>query len=451
VSAPSFSIPRWNVDLAAHYERVESSGVTMLREARIGGFQTVVGVAFLAAVLPLVPPTEAIGDAGWWVAGAIVAIALAAGVWMLTTARMTPSQHLALIYLGLALVTTLTWLAGGVGTPYALFLALTVQHVAAHPLRRAAPFLLLASASVASCLVYSGSNPTTEAFVIGLIPTLLALAATTVYAINDLYGDAVAREIDEKMARTDADVARRTAESARAAATRLRELDQMKEGFVSTVSHELRSPLTSVKGYLEAMLDGEVGELNPDQREYAEIVYRNSTRLQALVDDLLILSRIEAGKLQLELERFDLAASVRALCERANSRAASGAPEVVLEGVEELEVVADRRRIDQAIGNLLSNAVKFTDGGEPVVVSIRGDGVVQVEVRDEGIGIPPAERERIGERFFRASNAELTPGSGLGLAIARELIERHGGSLAIKTRKGDGTTVTASWPQEVRR
>jgi signal transduction histidine kinase len=420
----------------------------MLRNARIGGFQTLIGIAFLAAVLPLVPPTEAIGDGGWWIAGAIVLVALAAGIWMLTTARMTPEQHLALIYLGLALVSVLTWLAGGIDTPYVLFLALTVEHVASHPLRRALPFLVLASASVASALVYSGADMTTEALVLGLIPTLLALAATAAYAINELYGDAVAREIEDKTARTEADVARRSAESARAAASRLRELDKMKEGFVSTVSHELRSPLTSVKGYLEAMLDGEVGELSPEQREYAEIVYRNSTRLQALVDDLLILSRIEAGKLNLEPERFDLVASVRAACRQAAAEAPAGAPAVEFDGLERLDVTADRRRIEQAIGNLISNALKFGAGDAPVKISVRGNGIAQVEVADHGIGIPDDERRRVGERFFRGANADLTPGSGLGLAIARELIERHRGSLAIKTRRGKGTTVTASWPRE---
>jgi signal transduction histidine kinase len=447
VSAAGLRLPRWNADLAPHYERVERSGMTMLRNARLGGVQLAAGALLAGAVLPLAPPTDAIGDAGWAVAAVLLVAAVAAGAWLLRTPSLSPELHLGLLYLGVATIAVVNWLAGGVDTPYSVLYAVMTRHVAVHPWRRAAPLMAVMVAAVCLPVAYSDVNSATAALMVGLVPALVSVAAAFAYVIHDLYNDAVARRTAAATARTEAELVRREADSAQVAAQRLRELDQMKEGFVSTVSHELRSPLTSVKGYLEAMLEGEVGELNDEQREYAEIVYRNSSRLQALVDDLLVLSRIEADKLTLEPEPFDLAASLGRLREDALAQLAPGEVSVAIEAPAEIELTGDRRRIEQAVSNLVSNAIKY--GGEGDEVRIRAfsrDDEAVVEVIDHGVGIPAAELDGIGERFFRASTAGTAPGSGLGLAIARELVSRHGGTLEVESVEGIGSTFRVLLP-----
>jgi signal transduction histidine kinase len=228
----------------------------------------------------------------------------------------------------------------------------------------------------------------------------------------------------------------------------LRELDSMKDQFVSTVSHELRTPLTSMVGYLELLLDREVGELTEEQAHFLEIVNRNAARLNALVDDILEVARADAGRLTLERQDMDLVALAAAEVESSRAAADRKGVDVRLESSDErLSIWADPTRVDQLLGNLLSNAVKFTPEGGSVTVSVRRGGDTAIlEVSDTGVGIPPGEVDRLFDRFFRASTAGTVQGTGLGLAIAKSIAEAHGGTIAARSAEGEGTTFTVELP-----
>jgi signal transduction histidine kinase len=232
----------------------------------------------------------------------------------------------------------------------------------------------------------------------------------------------------------------------------LRELDEMKGRFVSSVSHELRTPLTSIKGFLESLLAEEPGPLNEEQREELEIVYRNATRLQALVDDLLTLARLESGRIEMDMRPLEVATVLRDACEELRPAAREGGLEVRLESARPLVVRADKLRLHQALGNLLGNAIKFSDGGDDVVVRAFGqNGAAVIEVADRGVGIPPEELARLPERFFRASTAGAAQGTGLGLAITQEIVDAHGGRLEVDSEPGVGSTFRISLPLDSHR
>ena len=222
--------------------------------------------------------------------------------------------------------------------------------------------------------------------------------------------------------------------------TDLEDAEKMKRDFVSVVSHELRTPLTSIKGYLEALIEEEAGPLNEEQREYAEISYRNARRLEMLVGDLLMLSRLDSGRLEFAAQRFEIEPPLRQVAEELQPIAQSKGLRVLL-GVEAgLAVVGDRLRIAQVVTNLASNAIKFSSPGREVNIRAHRSGEeVVVEVADQGVGIPASELPRLTERFFRASTAEGIQGTGLGLAITKEIVERHGGRLEVESEEGAGS------------
>jgi signal transduction histidine kinase len=303
------------------------------------------------------------------------------------------------------------------------------------------------AASVLLPLAQPGLDDATTAYTLVLLPVLAMIVIGALHRLGALYGDEAMARAEAARMRAEAQLARREADAAADAAERLRELDAAKDRFVSTVSHELRTPLTSVKGYLEAILAGEAGELNPDQREYAEIIYRNSTRLQELVDDLMVLSRVDAGELVLRRERFDLVDAVRQVREEQGPRAIENGLVLALDAPASMPLTADRRRIEQTIGNLVSNGIKYgADGDEVRIRVLEGEGEVVIEVIDEGVGIPAQELSRIGERFFRASTAGKVQGSGLGLAISREIVARHDGALQVESVAGSGSTFRVRLP-----
>jgi signal transduction histidine kinase len=229
----------------------------------------------------------------------------------------------------------------------------------------------------------------------------------------------------------------------------LRRADRLKDEFLALVTHELRTPLTSIAGFVEALLNGHAGELSPEQRQFLEIVERNANRLGGLVNDLLLAARLEAGKVELQLEDADLA-------ELALQAVSSAGPHAEKAGVRlELDAAAvrvhgDRVRLAQVLDNLISNALKFTRAGGRARVKVAArDGTAVVTVADTGVGIPKAEQARLFERFFRASSATSAgiPGSGLGLSIVKTLVELHGGSIGVDSNEGHGTTVRVALPR----
>ncbi|HEX2245982.1 MAG TPA: ATP-binding protein, partial [Arthrobacter sp.] len=230
---------------------------------------------------------------------------------------------------------------------------------------------------------------------------------------------------------------------------RVRELDQAKSEFVATVNHELRTPLSSIIGYLDMIMDDGVGGLPPETARMLEIVDRNAHRLNNLVEDVLTLSRSDAGNIQLSIRPVKLAALLQSVISTLAPAAAAGRIDLRLqEPASDVEVDADQEQLEQVFVNIISNAVKFTPPGGSVAVDISSRvsdaGIPRacVKVCDTGIGIPADEVPKLYGRFFRASNATAAAiqGTGLGLSIVQDLVHQHGGELHIASRLHEGTT-----------
>jgi signal transduction histidine kinase len=233
----------------------------------------------------------------------------------------------------------------------------------------------------------------------------------------------------------------------------LRELDQAKSDFVSTVSHELRTPLTSISGYLEMLQDGDGGELPEPTRQMLTVIDRNATRLRNLIEDLLTQSRIDAGRLRLELTTVDVGSVLRTVHEAMRPLAAANQITLSLQAPGEEKVEGDPVQLEQVFTNLIGNACKFTPAGGQVRVELAADeddGVL-VQVSDTGMGIPGNDIGNLFTRFFRAANATAAalPGTGLGLAIVREIVQRHGGWIDVESELGGGSTFSVWLPTQV--
>jgi signal transduction histidine kinase len=243
-------------------------------------------------------------------------------------------------------------------------------------------------------------------------------------------------------------VEREAAEALSEQNERLRELDRMKDTFVSSVSHELRTPLTSMIGYLEILTDGEAGELNDEQARFLGIVDRNCHRLKDLIDDILFTARLDSGHFTFERELLALGDLVAKHVESIRAAAAAKGVAVVLAVNDDLGLIeGDEMRLGQLLDNLLSNAVKFTPPGGTVAIDVVGrDGMVRVEISDNGIGMPAEDLDRLFERFFRASTARAVQGTGLGLSIAKAITEAHGGTIGVRSEVDVGTTFVVDLP-----
>jgi PAS domain S-box-containing protein len=228
-----------------------------------------------------------------------------------------------------------------------------------------------------------------------------------------------------------------------------RRLERMRHEFAALASHELRTPLTSVVGYLEAVTEGEAGPLRPEQARLLGIAERNAKHLAQLVEDVLDVTRADAGQLGIERLPLDLRALADECVEAARPSAEDGGLELVLEAGEPVRAAGDRRRLAQVVDNLLANAIKFTPAGGRVTVRTAAAGTEAVlEVADTGIGMTPAEQERLFERFYRAEGAQTRQirGTGLGLAIAREIVEAHGGAITCASAEGAGSSFRVVLP-----
>nr|MDQ3824080.1 PAS domain-containing protein [Actinomycetota bacterium] len=238
-------------------------------------------------------------------------------------------------------------------------------------------------------------------------------------------------------------------ERERGANEHLRELDRLKDEFIALVSHELRTPLTSIRGYLEFLLEDSDG-LAPEQARFLAVVDRNAERLQHLVNDLLFVAQVDAGRLAIQQTDVDLAELAAEAVEAARVLASGKDIELVLDGGPVDGLVGDRARLAQLLDNFISNAIKFTPERGVVTVRTWTDGEEAfVSIGDSGIGIPEDEQARLFERFYRASSAteQAIPGTGLGLAIAKAIVDAHGGTIHVESAVGRGTTFTVALPR----
>jgi len=224
---------------------------------------------------------------------------------------------------------------------------------------------------------------------------------------------------------------------------RLQELDKLKSDFVSTVSHELRTPMTSIKGYVDNILDGLTGALTERQSYYLSRVKSNVERLTRMINELLDLSRIEAGKVELNLGNVRMREFVSEVVEGFQGMAQEKGLTLRAHQPDELPVIrCDHDKLHQVLTNLIQNAIKFTPtGGEVRVESqMLGDGYLQIGVIDTGCGIPPHELDKVFEQFYRGeSGSPDDPRWGLGLAIAKSLVKLHGGRIWVESTPGQGS------------
>jgi signal transduction histidine kinase len=230
--------------------------------------------------------------------------------------------------------------------------------------------------------------------------------------------------------------------------TKFRLIDQLKSDMVSTVSHELKTPLTSVQMVVHLLLEEVVGPLNPKQVELLLAARQDSDRLLAMVNDLLDLTRIEQGRLALDIEPVTVAVLVSEAAERFESRARDAGIALSSEIAPGLKpVLVDRERIGHVFDNLLGNALRHTErGGRITLRAERDDWDVRISVEDNGEGIAPEHLPHIFEKFFRVPGARHHGGAGLGLAIVREIIAAHGGQIDVASRPGQGAKFSFTLP-----
>ncbi|MGD8622892.1 MAG: response regulator [Anaerolineae bacterium] len=231
--------------------------------------------------------------------------------------------------------------------------------------------------------------------------------------------------------------------------TREAEIDRMKSDFVSIVSHELRTPLTSIKGYLDLLLIGASGQINKQQASFLEIAKGNAERLHSMVSDLLDISRIESGKVELDVQVVEIPEVVQQAVALVQPEFDERNLDLAVDMPPDLpEIFGDPGRVSQILLNLLSNAYKYTpDGGATVRVRVDGD-VLRIDVIDTGLGISKADQEKLFTRFFRAedTNVRQQTGTGLGLNITQSLVEMHGGEIYVESELGEGSTFGFTLP-----
>ncbi|MCS7215590.1 MAG: ATP-binding protein [Thermodesulfovibrio sp.] len=230
--------------------------------------------------------------------------------------------------------------------------------------------------------------------------------------------------------------------------TKLKKLETVRRDFVANVSHELKTPVTAIKGYAETLLDGAI-EDRENAKKFLEIIKNQSDRLNALVDDLLMLSRIEFGDIKIEKENISLDEIINSVFQIFKDKAEKKSISLKKDIPENAFIYADKNRILQIMINLVDNAIKFTEKGFVMVRFYKKNSSQVLSVEDTGIGIPKEHLHRIGERFYRVDRARSRQlgGTGLGLAIVKHLILAHGWQLNIESEVNRGTKVNIIIPE----
>ncbi|MDD5089877.1 MAG: ATP-binding protein [Candidatus Wallbacteria bacterium] len=261
------------------------------------------------------------------------------------------------------------------------------------------------------------------------------------------------REIVKNALRLEKDQVRRMNEELIRANSELKSLDEMKNNFLSNVTHELKTPLVAMKGFASMLYSGRSGELSCDQREHVEIILRNTDRLVTLIDSLIDFSAITSGREKYEFVHFDLLDIAKESVSLVRSKFGVMEKEIIFVEdyqVSSLEVQADPYKIQQVFINLIDNAAKFSPQKGRIWISVRRPDreKAEVQVRDEGIGIPEEHIDKVFGNFYQvdSSSTRRHKGMGIGLPICRGIIQRHGGQIHAQSEAGNGTTFTFTVP-----
>ena len=258
------------------------------------------------------------------------------------------------------------------------------------------------------------------------------------------------RLTEELAARKRAEAALQKAKDALEAKSReLEAASRHKSEFLANMSHELRTPLNAIIGFSEVLADGMFGEINEKQAEYLRDILESGRHLLSLINDILDLSKIEAGRMELEPAAFDLPQAIENVLILVRERASRRG--IVLERTIDTHpgtILADERKLKQVLLNLLSNALKFTpEGGRIEVRASAHDDVFEISVADTGVGIAPEDQAAVFEEFRQVGTvAKKMEGTGLGLALSRKFVELHGGRISVKSHVGVGSTFTFTIP-----
>jgi len=222
-----------------------------------------------------------------------------------------------------------------------------------------------------------------------------------------------------------------------------------KSDFLANMSHELRTPLNAIIGFSEALLEKMFGEVNAKQEDYLKDIHSSGRHLLSLINDILDLSKIEAGRMELELSDFDLPAALQNAVTLVKERAQRHGVALKLKIASGLNAIrADERKFKQIMLNLLSNAVKFTPEGGSVSVAARPNGsMIEVSVADTGVGIAPEDQQAVFEEFRQVGRDDRkSEGTGLGLALTKRFVELHGGEIRLESVPGEGSTFSFTIP-----
>jgi signal transduction histidine kinase len=260
------------------------------------------------------------------------------------------------------------------------------------------------------------------------------------YKINKTAREISSGEFEKRVSIASKDEIGQLAESFNYMADTLQNLENLRRDFIANISHELRSPITSIRGFIEGILDGTIPE--DKQKHYLSIALDESRRLTRLIADVLDLSRLESGEFSLKIGEFDLNELIRVIiirfeneieCKKLNV-------DVTLSG-DELYAVGDRDRLGPVISNLIDNSIKFTGEGGSIGIETRVEGrKAIVSVKDTGMGIPKEELKLIWDRFHMVDKSRTTKkGTGLGLSIVRQIINQHGEQVWVESEEGKGT------------
>jgi PAS domain S-box-containing protein len=235
---------------------------------------------------------------------------------------------------------------------------------------------------------------------------------------------------------------------------RIQEANRLKSEFLANMSHELRTPLNAVIGFAEVLIDGKAGALNPDQREYLNDILTSGQHLLQLINDVLDLAKIEAGKMELSPEPFSVKTAADEVCTIMRPIAAKRHVIIAIESPEVEDTVnLDLRKFKQVLYNLLSNAVKFSheEGVVKLRIALAPEGQLEIQVKDSGIGIKADDLPRIFQEFeqLESGASRRFPGTGLGLALSKKIVELHHGSISVQSEFGKGSTFSFTMPRSV--